>query len=114
MKPSRLNAGLTFLTRAACLGVLAIASISASADIYHTGKITIFHLNGQDSSRGLCVQMNPPVPGTGWACLWKTNPLYKEITAMLMTGHVAAKTCRVAWTADPVAGHPAIVWAECY
>ena len=96
------------IKRLACFVTFTCISMSASAD-QSTGKITAFHLNGDYPDRGACIQMNPALPGM-WACLFKSNALYKELTALLLTGHVTNKTCTVTW-APATAG---IVWAECY
>jgi hypothetical protein len=78
----------------------------------HIGTITMFHLNGDVADRGVCVQMTPALPASGYACLWKANPLYKEITTLLLAGYMVGKSCRVAWAA-PTDGLLQIVWAEC-
>jgi hypothetical protein len=92
---------------AALAMLLSCASMAAYAE-ENTGKITAFHLNGDIADRGVCVQMNPALPAPFWVCLFKSNPLYKEITALLLAGHASDKTCKVSWTAG------AIRWAECY
>lgn len=111
MKPEFRKGAWTVMKRSACVVLFAVAGAAAGAEGSHAGKITVFHLNGDVAGRGLCVQMDPPVPVTGaWACLLKANPLYKEITAMLMAGHASGKSCRVAWSDNPWA----LTWAECY
>ena len=92
----------------ALLIAFSCASTAAHAD-ESTGKITAFHLNGDYPDRGACIQMNPALPGM-WACLFKSNSAYKELTALLLAAHVSNKTCKVTWTAA-TAG---ITWAECY
>ena len=58
--------------------------------------------------------MTPAVPvSTGWACLWKTNSLYKESTSMLMIAQLTGKTCKVAWNGLDVDGHALIAIVEC-
>ena len=64
-----------------------------------TGTIREYHLNSQIAGRGVCLQMNPTSPTvSGWICLWKDNPLYQEITDILLEGYSSRKTCLVGWT----------------
>jgi len=106
MKPWMHKAQLTTLKRLALLTAFSCASMAANAD-QNTGKITVFHLNGDVPDRGVCIQMNP-AGSIPYLCLYKSNSLYKELTALLLAGHLSAKTCTVSWT---TAG---INWAECY
>jgi hypothetical protein len=80
---------------------------------FQTGTVTLFHLNGAITDRGACVRMSPAIPGSGWACVWKSNSLYKEIGNLLLTGYLTAKSCRVAWDGPGPDGNLLIVWAEC-
>ena len=100
------KAQLANFKRLALLIALSCATTAAHAD-QNTGKITVFHLNGDVPDRGVCIQMNP-ASSIPYLCLYKSNALYKEITALLLAGHLSAKTCTVSWT---TAG---INWAECY
>jgi len=100
-------------TRRIFPALLLFASMTASA-AEHQGRITLFHLNGGVAQRGACVQMSPAIPGTGYGCVWKTNPLYKEITALLMTAHAAGKSCSFPLDASDPDGHAVISWAQCY
>lgn len=101
--------------RSALFVVLLLISATppALAQQEHGGTVTVFHLNAHLPDRGACVQMAPAVPGTGWACVWKANPLYKELTALLLTAYTTAKSCKVGWATTGPDGHPQIVWAEC-
>jgi len=94
--------------RLALLIAFSCAGTAAHADT-STGKITAVHLNGDYPDRGACIQMNPALPGM-WACLFKSNSAYKELTALLLAGSVSGKTCTVTW--NPA--NAAISWAECY
>ena len=81
----------------------------------HTGSITLYHLNSEKSGRGVCVQMSPALPNevSNWACLWKTNPLYREITDLLLEGFVSRKTCKLWWAKTDVDKRALISIAEC-
>jgi hypothetical protein len=106
MKRSQKKHRVTAFQRLGGLITFTCISMAATAE-ENVGKITVFHLNGDVADRGVCVQMNPALPAT-WACLFKSNPLYKELTALLLAAQAADKTCKVSWTAG------AIRWAECY
>jgi hypothetical protein len=96
--------------------LVAVFLLFMSNDIYAgeaTGLITKFHLNGGPSDRGACIQMQPTLTGTGWACLYKSNNLYKEITAMLLSAHVGEASCRIVWSSLNEEGHYIINTAEC-
>ena len=87
----------------------------AQAAGQHAGKITTYHLNGDVPGRGVCIQMQPLIPTPqGWACLQKDNALYKEITALLLSGNVTEKNCEIAWGTTGAGGFPIITWASCY
>lgn len=90
-----------------------LASTTARA-AEHAGRITMFHLNGGVPERGACVQMTPAIPGTGYGCVWKSNPLYKEISALLLMAHAAAKSCSFSLDGRDSDGHAVISWAQCY
>jgi hypothetical protein len=109
---SRVRAGRSTFGRIAFITLFLSVTAGARAED-HSGTIALFHLNGQVPERGVCVQMVPAVPGTGWACLWKSNLLYKEITALLLEGHATGKSCQIGYTNGPD-GHPSILWATCF
>lgn len=80
-----------------------------------TGKITTYHLNGDVPGRGVCIQMEPLVPTPqGWACLHKDNALYRELTALLLSGNATGKNCDIAWNTTGAGGFPIIAWASCH
>ena len=65
-----------------------------------SGTIVLIHYNSELIGRGLCIQMSPtPIPGD-WACLAISNPLYKEITALLQSAVYTHDRCDV--VTDPV------------
>ena len=80
-----------------------------------TGKITTYHLNGDVPGRGVCIQLDPLIPTPqGWACLHQNNALYKEITALLLSGNATGKNCDIAWNTTGDGGFPIIAWASCH
>lgn len=96
---------------AAVLGGLLATSGTALADS-HGGTISLYHLNSAIAGRGVCIQTTPALPGT-WACLWKSNPLYQEITTLLLNGFVFKRYCTISWTSMDSSGFPIIDLAEC-
>jgi hypothetical protein len=64
-----------------------------------TGAITTLHLNGyySNAARGVCIHMTPALPESGWACLYRSNALYKEISSLLVLANVTAKVCSVSF-----------------
>lgn len=101
----------TLLSVAAALGCLLATSGTAMAAT-HSGTISLYHLNGTFPGRGVCVQTVPALPTT-WACIYKTNALYEEITELLLQGFLSQRACKIWWnTLDPNA--LAIIYAvEC-
>lgn len=58
------------------------------ADIV-SGTVAKYQLNGGlTTDRGVCVRLSPELSGTGWACLYKSNALYNEITALLLAAYL--------------------------
>nr|VFJ60007.1 MAG: hypothetical protein BECKFM1743C_GA0114222_102631 [Candidatus Kentron sp. FM]VFJ60058.1 MAG: hypothetical protein BECKFM1743A_GA0114220_102546 [Candidatus Kentron sp. FM]VFK13197.1 MAG: hypothetical protein BECKFM1743B_GA0114221_102691 [Candidatus Kentron sp. FM] len=94
-----------------CISILYASSASADS---HEGLIDRYHLNSDFSGRGVCVQMNPDLSGTGWACLWQDNSLYTEITDLLLDGFADRKYCSISWGGTDSNGHYLISLAECY
>lgn len=78
-----------------------------------TGKIKAYQLNSDIPGRGVCVAMNPALPGSGWACLWKNNFLYPEITDLLRDAFISEKTCSVNWITADARGDALIAIVEC-
>ena len=97
----------------AMLAGAAFLAISAPAlAATHQGTVSIYHLNGNVVGRGVCIQTFPAMPNT-WACLWKSNPLYAEITAMLLEGFISGKSCTLYWNSVDASGHNVLFAAEC-
>ncbi|MHA2065937.1 MAG: hypothetical protein ACXABY_16320 [Candidatus Thorarchaeota archaeon] len=80
---------------------------------FKDGKITLYHLNSKIDGRGVCIRMDSGIPGTGWACVWKNKPLYKEITDLLLVGFAERRQCRVTWDDTDPHGHALIIMVEC-
>jgi hypothetical protein len=61
-----------FISAAAALvSVSETCLAQANQERQATGKIIIYHLNGQIAGRGACFQMNPPLNAIGgWACVF--------------------------------------------
>jgi hypothetical protein len=91
--------------------VLLLTSAPAFAAT-HTAKISLFHLNSAVHGRGVCVQTQPAMPNT-WACLWKNNPLYTEITDLLRDAYVTNKTCSITWDKPDPNGWNLVALVEC-
>ena len=86
---------------------------AAAASTAHTGRIALYHLNAESPGRGVCVRMNPAVPGQGWLCLYTTSPLYSEISTLLLSAQIHERTCTIATNGNGPDGLPAISGAEC-
>jgi hypothetical protein len=78
------------------------------------GVINEFHLNSSIVGRDACIRMIPSLPGTGWACIYNTNPLRNQLATLLREGYELKKTCAVAWNSNSPEGHANIIAASCY
>ena len=81
------------------------------------GKIGLPHLNSSITGRGICFQMDPQLP-TKWACIYKDNSLYVELTELVFSAwrwspRPAAPFCRVAWRETDSRGHAVVNLIEC-
>lgn len=99
-----------FLSLMVTASLLTVSNIAGAG--IGEGKISVYHLNADVPNRGVCVQMNPAL-STGWACLYLNSSLYKEITATLLAGYVAGRTCKVFWNTTGTDGYASISSAEC-
>jgi hypothetical protein len=89
------------------------APISAQADSA-TGSIASADLNALGpQDRSLCLQLQPAMSGTGWACLYKNNALYKEILSTLLMARAAQMSCTVFWSYADAEGHKVIEHINC-
>lgn len=96
------------------LSILMLGSNLAFAG-NHAGRIDLYHLHSSyaASGRGVCIRMSPSLPETGWACLWKNNGLYTEITDLLLEGFSKGRNCTVEWHEKDGGNHPIIYAVEC-
>ncbi len=101
----------TLLRVAATLGCLLVTSGTALAGS-NSGSITVYHQNSAVPGRGVCIQMAPALPAT-WACLWKSNALYQEITELLLQGFLWQRYCTITWSVGDPSGYHLIQWVEC-
>jgi hypothetical protein len=99
-------------------GVTLFAVLSAASGIAQaqqaTGQFQRLWVNSDVSDRGSCVSMNVPPTLLNHACVWKANPLYKEINATLVTAFAMGATCTVYWRTTELAYGGSIIHAvEC-
>jgi hypothetical protein len=78
----------------------------------HSGKITLYHLNNNIMGRGSCIQMNPGLPDTGWACVWEGR-LYREFNDLFREAYSTGKTCTVSWSTNDKDGYHLVDVAQC-
>jgi hypothetical protein len=72
-------------------------SSAISLSTINQGLITAYHLNSTITGRGVCIQMLPAIPGTGWACVWAANPLYNQITNLLLENFQHRTKTQIEW-----------------
>lgn len=109
--------GIAALSTFALFSTLRASPSLAQEVKVHQGLITNYHLNAGPTTniteRGVCVDMLPALPAPGYACVYKDNPLYQEITNLLLQ---AASTdgiaCKITFT-ERRGLQPAIRIAEC-
>ena len=95
--------------------LLGSAFLLASASAFaanHTGRISLYHLNSGVAGRGVCIQTAPAMPNT-WACLWKNNPLYSEMSELMLQAHVNNRSCTISWNGPDPNGWNLISIVEC-
>jgi hypothetical protein len=94
--------------------VLSVGETCLAANAQGTGKIIIYHLNGQIADRGACIQMNPPLPGIGgWACVFTANNnLFDQLNDLFRDAYLSAKDCVVNVETSDV-NLSSINWAQC-
>ncbi len=101
------------VTTIAALAALSMMLLSERASAaQHRGRIAIYHLNSEIQGRGVCIQMTPALPNT-WACLWKDNELYTEITQLFLHAMTSRAPCIVTWNSPDPHGWHRISIAEC-
>ena len=96
------------------LGIAAAVPVSGtSLAAGGTGKVINYHLNGAVAGRSVCVRTNPALPGTGWACVWYSDHLYQEYSALLLQAYIFGKTCTFDWATTDNFGHGLVDLIEC-
>lgn len=56
------------------------------------------HLNGSRIDRGVCIEMNPSgSENIGYACLYRSNALYDDMTAVVMAAYMGERLNCVVW-----------------
>jgi hypothetical protein len=90
----------------------AMLLLFSQASFAATGTIKLYHLNSDVIGRGACIQMNPALPGSGWACVWEGR-LYKEFNDLFREAYFAGKTCTVTWSTLDMHGHGLVSVAQC-
>jgi hypothetical protein len=59
--------------------VAAMMAMSASSFAAGgTGRVMSYQLIGSIPGTGVCVRTHPGLPGSGWACVWYSDQLYKN------------------------------------
>ncbi len=99
---------MIFLT----VNIISISNVLAD----HTGVITLYTLTAQatNQDRGPCITMSPAIPGSGYACLYKSNLLYKELNALLLAMYTTKNSsCGIEWSGDDVSGHKILANINC-
>ena len=101
---------LSTLLSAAAVLLFSQTSFAASS----TGKITVYHLNSDPPymGRGSCIQMNPTLPGSGWACVWQGR-LYNEFNNLFREAYFQGRTCTVWWSTSDPTGNNLVDIAQC-
>lgn len=93
-------------------GTFVLAPVSTASAANHTAKILVYHLNSAIAGRGVCVRTQPAMPNT-WACLWKDNPLYTELSALILHAYLGNRTCSITWDSLDPSGWNQISSVEC-
>lgn len=93
----------------------ALTGMGAVSAATHSGKIVTVHNNGTVQDRGMCFRMDPAVPvNGGWACLYRANFMFKEITATVLAAYMhAGRDCTVWWREVDASGRAIVDTVEC-
>jgi hypothetical protein len=96
-------------------------SLAAVEPGEQTGTVTSYLLNNRVINRGACIKLNPPLPHSGFACVWREsapqffNALYREIDDLWREAFLAQKTCTVTWQRiDEVTDTLVVDSTECF
>jgi hypothetical protein len=79
------------------------------------GIVTAYLLNNRVTNRGACIKLEgSALPGPGYACVWRDNPLYMEIGRLWLDAYIAARPCRIVSTkTDTAVGNAIVDSTEC-
>ena len=105
-----------FLLRVTLAIVAVMATLAISNPSFATsgtGKVTVYHLNGDWYGRGVCVRTSPSLPGDGWGCVWYRDQLYKEFEELLLFAYINGRTCTISWNELDRDGHGLVDLVEC-
>ena len=103
---SRVTVSVVALATALLVSTTALAAS-------HTGTVSLYHLNSNVAGRGVCVQTSPAMSNT-WACLWRGNPLYDEISQLLLKAYIDDRRCTIRWSTTDSHGWNLIELVECF
>ena len=99
----------------ACAAVLLLSNAAFAGST--TGTIKTFHLNGAEryagNGRGVCVRMTPNISGSGWACLYRSKTVSKDMFALLFEGFTSGGNCSVTYDIKDSDGHWEIASVTC-
>jgi hypothetical protein len=101
------------LVLASAFAVILVMSGTAAAQVeFHSGTITVYHLNSDVPGRGPCIQTEPAAPTT-WICVYRTNPLYDELREALRTANTLRQECLFGWSTIDANGYAILSLLEC-
>lgn len=100
-----------FMKITAIVALMFVCNVTVASII--NGKIARYHLNSGIPGRGVCMQMQPQIPRSGWAYLYRGSILYQEITALLLAGYSAGRNCGFNYQDENSLGHKVILVAKC-
>lgn len=93
----------------ACFVCALLACPSWALADSQSGTITAWLAHSYTANRGPCVQLSPALPGTGWACLYRTsNDNYKELVAALLSARLTGTPISIWWDALDAENHKII------
>jgi len=93
---------------------LAVVSSSPAWSDTATGVIKTVTFNGDYTQRGACIQMDPALDGTQWACVYRNQSyLFSEINAVILAARVSGVVCSIAWTSLSEENHKVIRYVQC-
>lgn len=96
---------------AAALACMLANSGVALADSSSRSRIAAYRLDSTVAGRGACVRLSG-LAGK-WCCVWKDDPLYQEISALLLQGYALERRCVITWSTQDASGNYVIESVEC-